>query len=66
MFYYFASYVVKTDEELNFGNYELSLNSKPNTIREIEDMARRIEKSMGFPEYSVVILNYQLLREVNL
>lgn len=55
---YFVSYVHKEQNEINFGNHQISIN-EPKSIRDVETMARWIERSMNFSKGSVVILSYQ-------
>lgn len=58
---YFVSYTVLKDNLRGFGNTTIHSEQKFTNIEIINASAHVIEQENGFPDKSVVILNFQLM-----
>lgn len=58
---YFVSYNVNAEGVSGFGNAEITTDKPYATLYDIEDLQRVIEEKQGFPNGSVIVLNFILL-----
>ena len=55
---YFISYSYVNGESFGFGNCEIRAKRAIKSVHDVEALARNYEKDYGYPEKSVVILNF--------
>ena len=58
---YFVSYNVNAEGVLGFGNAEITTDRPYATLDDIVDLQREIGEKQGFPNGSVIVLNFVLL-----
>lgn len=61
MYKYFVSYSYSFGGTLGFGNSESNVSFEIKRIQDVVNISRSIEKDLGYPANSLVILNYQLI-----